>query len=84
MLGLRENYTQMVRQHFAFQTTVDGIRNAEKYLRDKGVTPTNFYGEESAELYVFAAITKSLFSLKTLTIILLNLLPCWRVNLDRS
>jgi len=56
MLGLRENYTQMVRQHFAFQTTVDGIRNAEKYLRDKGVTPTNFYGEESSELYVFAAM----------------------------
>jgi len=58
MLGIREHYpTPLVqRQHFAFKTSVEKLKFAKTYLEKRGITPTNFFGEEASTLYVFCAM----------------------------
>ena len=56
MLGIRENYPSPLvqRQHFAFLTTLDGIRDARHYLSQRGILTRNFYGDGTEHLYAFA------------------------------
>ena len=54
MLGLwQKEPSQVLRQHFAFQVSLQNMRKAVSYLQEKGIQTHNFLNDDSAELYVF-------------------------------
>ncbi|WP_018883946.1 VOC family protein [Paenibacillus massiliensis] len=54
MLGLwQKESSQVLRQHFAFQVSLQNMRKAVSYLQEKGIQTHNFLNDDSAELYVF-------------------------------
>ncbi|MDN4524053.1 VOC family protein [Fictibacillus fluitans] len=56
MLGIRENYpsANVQRQHFAFRTEVDELKQAAAWLEQRGIESRNFFGGDSCTLYVFS------------------------------
>lgn len=54
MLGLwQKEPANVQRQHFAFQLSLEDMKQAVPYLEAKGITTRNFLDDDIGELYVF-------------------------------
>ncbi len=54
MLGLWEKPAeQVLRQHFAFRSSVDALHRAKAYLLSRGLTPRNFLDDRTQDPMVF-------------------------------
>lgn len=54
MLGIWEKApSEVVRQHFAFQVTLEDLKQSVSYLKAKGIEASNFLDDDKGQLYVF-------------------------------
>lgn len=54
MLGLwQKGPSEVQRQHFAFQVSLEDMKQAVTYLEDKGINTHNFQDDDIGEVYVF-------------------------------